>query len=153
MEITVIRPPEENSLESTQYFGLLLSKTLTLIHMTHWYILNPNIHEILGDLYEDLDGLFDKLQEEVIGSAKLQGKPFPYFSPDCLDTENIDQYKGDNVDLMETYHKTTTKLIAILNSLEFTNYIGSVSSGLNNTKEDILSRVNKANYLLAMIHV
>ena len=153
MEITVISTQTENSLDTTQYFGLLLSKALTTIHMVHWYILNHNVHEILGDLYEDLDGLFDKLQEEIIGTSKSQGKLFPGFSPDTFNIDDLSQYKGDNEDLMDTYYKTSVKLVAILNSLEFSNYIESVDSGLNNTKEDILSRINKANYLLAMIQL
>jgi DNA-binding ferritin-like protein len=153
MDITIVRTQQESSLDSTVFFGILLSKTLTLIHMTHWYILNHNVHEILGDLYEDLDGLFDKLQEEIIGTSKLQGKTFPSFSPETLNIDDINQYSGDNQDLLEVYYKTTIKLTAILNSLEFSNYVESVDSGLNNTKEDILSRINKANYLLAMIQL
>jgi DNA-binding ferritin-like protein len=153
MEITVITSREERTSDSTQFFGILLSKSLTLIHMIHWYILNPNVHEILGDLYEDLDGLFDKLQEEIIGTSKMQGKQFPSFSPESLNIDDLNQYEGDNNDLMETYYKTTVKLTAILNSLEFSNYIESIDSGLNNTREDIISRINKANYLLSMIQL
>jgi hypothetical protein len=52
-----------DSLDSTRLFGLFLSKALATIHMVHWYVLNYDVHIILGDLYEDLDGKFDKLQE------------------------------------------------------------------------------------------
>ena len=121
--------------------------------MIHWYVGNLQIHEVLGDLYEDLDGLFDKLQEEIIGTARLQDKLFPGFSPEMVNIDDLAQFFGDDENLMDSYYKTTVKLTAILNSLEFKNYIESVDSGLNNTKEDILSRVNKANYLLSMIQL
>ena len=35
------------------------------------------VHKILGELYDSLSELFDKLQEEIIGTCKLQSKPFP----------------------------------------------------------------------------
>jgi hypothetical protein len=153
MDITIISTRSENSLETTKYFGIILSKTLTLIHMVHWYIGNLQIHEVLGDLYGDLDDLFDKLQEEIIGTARLQDKLFPGFSPEMVNIDDVAQFSGDDENLMDSYYKTIVKLTAILNSLEFKNYIESVDSGLNNTKEDVLSRVNKANYLLSMIQL
>jgi hypothetical protein len=52
---------------------------------------------------------------------------------------------------MDEYVNVMNAIRNILTSLEFNNYISSVKSGLNNTKEDILSRINKADYLLAMI--
>lgn len=151
MDITIITTKEDFSLDTTKYFGILLSKSLSIIHMVHWYIKNHNVHEILGELYEDLDGLFDKLQEEIIGTSQEQGKLFPSFSTESLTLDNVDQYPENNRDLIDTYYKTVVKITAILSSLEFINYIESVDSGINNTKEDILSRINKANYLLSMV--
>lgn len=151
MNVTIISTEFNDELESTKYFALLLSKTLTLIRMSHWYILNHNIHEILGNLYEDLDQLFDKLQEEIIGTSRSSGVPFPSFSPETLNIDNLEQYESDNAGLLDSYYKTVLKLSAILGSTEFSNYINSIDSGINNTKEDILSRINKTNYLLSMV--
>jgi hypothetical protein len=151
MDITIIAKSVEHTLDPTRYFGIVLSKSLSIIHMVHWYVTDFNIHQILGDLYGTLDDLFDKLQEEIIGSSKLQSVVFPSFSPECLNLDDADQFKGDNCALIETYQKTSVKLTAILSSREFANYIDSVDSGINNTKEDILSALNKTSYLLSMI--
>lgn len=140
----------EDSLDSTRHFGVLLSKALSIIHLIHWYVTDFNTHQILGDLYGDLDALFDGLQEEIIGTSKQYNIQFPGLSPDTFSIDDITQYSGGTDNLMDVYHQTVTKLSAILESQEFNNYISSVTSGLNNTKEDILSRINKANYLLSM---
>ena len=138
------------SVDNTKNFGIILSEVTSIIHLIHWYILDFNIHTLLGDLYDDLNDLFDKLQEEIIGTSRLQEIPFPNFSLDCFNSKNLAQYESKE-DLLDTYYKTTTKLIAILNSQEFKMYIEQVVSGLNNTKEDILSRINKTNYLLSLM--
>jgi hypothetical protein len=150
MEIEIIRS-QESPLDPTRYFGILLSKALSIIHMIHWYTPNYNMHLILGDLYGDLDDLFDSLQEEIIGTSKMQEISFPGFHSETFDLEDISQYATDFEHLMDVYNQTVVKLIAIINSPELGTYIESVVSGLNNTKEDILSRINKANYLLAML--
>ena len=147
--ITIIKMQEVDNLEPSRFFGLLLSRVLTSIHMVHWYSTNFNVHEILGDLYEDLDGLFDKLQEEIIGTSKTGTQLFPSFDPEKISLE-IDNYNTTE-SLMKNYYQTVTTLVSILNSQEFSTYIINVSSGLNNTKEDILSRINKSNYLLDMV--
>lgn len=149
-EIIVTQVAVTNEVDNTKFFGIILSDVASIIHLIHWYIPDINIHTLLGDLYEDLNDLFDKLQEEVIGTSKIQQIPFPSFSPDCFDVKNVSQYESKE-DLLDTYYKTTTKLIAILNSQEFKMYIEQVVSGLNNTKEDILSRINKTNYLLSLM--
>jgi hypothetical protein len=105
----------------------------------------------VGSLYTDLSDLFDKFQEEAIGTSKSEKVSFPSFSPDSFCIDNVEIYKGDLEELMEVYNMTSIKLMAIFNSREIDNYISSVTSGLNNTKEEILSRINKANYLLDML--
>jgi DNA-binding ferritin-like protein len=152
MEIKIVSYNQGSDLETTKYFAILLSKALSIIHLVHWYVPNFQAHEVIGDLYEVLDGHFDKLQEEIIGTVKIQEKPFPSFSPETFNLDDLDQFEDNAQSLMDTLNKTTIKLVAILDSQEFNMFIGSVNSGINNTKEDILSAINKADYLLSMIY-
>jgi hypothetical protein len=41
----------------------------------------------------------------------------------------------------------------ILSSIEFKEYVENVDSGLNNTAEEIITALNKANYLISMIKI
>ena len=120
--------------------------------MVHWYAPDFNTHEILGQLYSTLDDLFDKLQEEIIGTSKSQGVPFPAFSLQSLDTDDLEQYNNVQEPIIDTYYKTTLLVKAILKSRELENYFSVVISGLQNTKDEILSAINKADYLLSLIH-
>jgi DNA-binding ferritin-like protein len=140
----------ENSLDSTRNFGIALNKVLTTIKMVHWYTEDYNVHKILGNLYESLSDLFDNLQEEIIGTSKQQNKLFPQINFE-LDSDNIQNYVPMNGINMETYYKSVQILFSVLESSEFNAYIESVSSGINNVKEEILTIVNKANYLLSMV--
>jgi len=150
MEIEIIKiQSQPDPLDSTREFGIFLKKIHSTIHLLHWYAGNHNVHIILGDLYESLDGLFDKLQEEIIGTSLIQNAVFPGFSFN-LDL-NTEQFKGSPEDILNSYKKVNNSIQEILTSLEFNNYITSVKSGLNNTKEDIISTFNKTNYLLSMI--
>jgi DNA-binding ferritin-like protein len=140
----------ENSLDSTRNFGIALNKVLTTIKMVHWYTEDYNVHKILGNLYESLSDLFDNLQEEIIGTSKQQNKLFPQINFE-LDSDNIQNYVPMNGINMETYYKSVQILFSVLESSEFNAYVESVSSGINNVKEEILTIVNKANYLLSMV--
>jgi hypothetical protein len=152
MNIEIISTEVECSLDTTRNFGILLSKALTSIRMVHWYAPDFNTHEILGQLYSTLDDLFDKLQEEIIGTSKSQGVPFPAFSLQSLDTDDLEQYNNEQEPIIDTYYKTTLLVKAILKSRELENYFSVVISGLQNTKDEILSAINKADYLLSLIH-
>lgn len=140
----------ENSLDSTRNFGISLNKVLTTIKMVHWYTEDYNAHKILGNLYESLSDLFDNLQEEIIGTSKQQNKLFPQINFQ-LDSDNIQNYIPMSGINMETYYKSVQILFYVLESPEFNAYVESVSSGINNVKEEILTSVNKANYLLSMV--
>lgn len=140
----------ENSLDSTRNFGIALNKVLTTVKMVHWYTEDYNVHKILGDLYESLSDLFDNLQEEIIGTSKQQNKLFPQINFE-LDSDNIQNYIPVNGVNMETYYKSVQTLFYVLESSEFNAYVESVSSGINNVKEEILTSVNKANYLLSIV--
>ena len=151
MEIEIIKIKSQNDpLDPTRQFGIFLKKIQGIVHMLHWYSTDHNVHEILGDLYESLDGLFDKLQEEIIGTSLTQNINFPTFSSGlCFDT--IEQFRGSTKDIIMSYENTCKIVQEVLTSLEFNGYISNVKSGINNTKEDIITSFNKASYLLNMI--
>lgn len=152
MEIQVIAPqPVENSLDSSREFGVLLLKAESIIHMVHWYVLNYDAHKILGSLYEDLDGLFDKLQEEVIGVCRQSNTALPRVNAVVLDLDHILQYRDENGNILETYYKVYSILTELLTSLEFNNFLTQSKTGIHNTVDEIISRLNKANYLLSLI--
>jgi hypothetical protein len=154
MQIQVVATtPVECSLDATREFGILLTKALSIIHMVHWYAPNYDTHVILGDLYDSLDDLFDKLQEEIIGTSKLQNQQFPSLGPVVLDLDYINQYRSEGNNIMDTYTKTYQTVVNILSSLEFTSYVDNVRSGLNNTKEEVFTSFNKANYLLSLVKI
>jgi DNA-binding ferritin-like protein len=140
----------ESSLDPTRTFGIILNKSLSIIKMLHWYSLDYDAHKILNKLYEDLSESFDKIQEEIIGTSKEYNLIFPSFNVDLFNLEDINAYKGDLYSI-DYYYDTTSKLKEILTCLEFNNYVSSVKSGINNTKDDIITSINKANYLLSMV--
>jgi len=163
MEIEIIKTSQNNdqiiptfgqttdNLDSTRIFGLFLTKALATIRMVHWYILNYDAHIIIGDLYDSLDGRFDKLQEEIIGTARQTGVLFPMTSPEIFDLENFSQYKDDTYRIIDTYNWVYKKTVEVLTSTEFKGYVSQVDSGIQNTVDDILTKFNKANYLLSMV--
>jgi hypothetical protein len=152
MEIEVITTSAmSSSLDSTRVFGIILNKATSTIKMLHWYVCDHNAHEILGDLYDDLTDLFDKLQEEVIGTSKEYSVIFPSFNISAIQLEHIEMYQ-DNKVIIDYYYGVVNTIKDMITSLEFDNYVTSVKSGINNTKEDIISRINKANYLMSMIN-
>ena len=156
MEIEIITSTdiesEGSDLTNTKYFALILLKSLSYLKLLHWYTNNFNYHSIIGELYESLDSLFDKFQEEIIGTSSNCNIPFPAFSPDSVDLSDILQTPNDLESFLDGFNKTTTLLKAYLNSPELNTYISSVPSGLNNTKEEIISAINKAIYLLNMLN-
>jgi hypothetical protein len=156
MEIDIITTTAvESTLDPTRHFGIILNEITSTIKMLHWYVLDHNVHEILGDLYDDLTDLFDKLQEEIIGTSRESNVVFPSFNGGVIQlnaSANIQCYKS-NESIMEHYFNVANTTKDILTSLEINNYITSVKSGLTNTKEDIITRFNKANYLLSMVKI
>ena len=129
-------------------FAKLLNDILGHIRMSHWYTNNYNFHLLSGNLYDSLNDLFDKLQEEIIGTIKNKTTLFPIF--------NISQEVGN---LPEDYESCDRfifyiKLMhTILDSLALKHYIEDCgSNGLNNTVEEIKSEINKALYLFNMIN-
>jgi DNA-binding ferritin-like protein len=153
MEIEIIKiASQEDPLDATRHFGLLLKKIQGHVHMLHWYANDYQIHLILGELYESIDELFDKLQEEIIGTSKIQKALFPTFS-NIMNMDEISKFKGKPQDIVNGYNQVASLVKEVLTSLEFNSYITSVKSGLTNTKEDIITAFNKADYLLSLINI
>lgn len=153
MEINVITTSAvQSSLDPTRVFGIILTNALSNIRMMHWFVLDHNAHEILGDLYSDLSDLFDKLEEEIIGTSKEYDVIFPLHDPACIKIHNIAAYQN-NQSIIDHYFETVNGVKNLLTSLEFNNYTNNVKSGISNTKEEIISRINKSNYLLSMINL
>lgn len=148
MEIEIIRT--NSQLDSTVDFGIILNRTLSNIKMLHWYTKCYNMHLIFGELYESLSNLFDKLQEEVIGTSRNTGIDFPTFTSDIIKEPDSIIYTDDEYIITE-YYNIDTKLKEILCSLEFKGYNDSVKSGIENTKDEIITAFNKTTYLLSLI--
>jgi DNA-binding ferritin-like protein len=152
MEIEIIKiASQEDPLDYTRKFGVILTTIQSYIHMLHWYSNDYQVHLILGELYDSLDDLFDKLQEEIIGTSRIQKVNFPSFSSN-LKLEDINQFKGDVQEIVNTYNSINAFTKEILTSIEFNGYITSVKSGINNTKEDIITSFNKTDYLLSLLN-
>lgn len=154
MEIKIISTQNTiNSLDSTRDFAVFLLKTKAVINLVHWYVLNYDIHKILGKLYEDLDELFDALQEEIIGVTRSEGVLFPKF--DCqipvLNIDDTSRFSDDNNEIINLYFELYKEVFILLTSIEFNNFASQVKSGINNTKDEILSKFNKATYLISLV--
>ena len=148
MQIEIIKTSTPNNLNSTMDFGILLNNITASIKMLHWYSDNYNVHEILGELYESLIDLFDKLQEEIIGTCKQYNVPFPSFTSDNFNPKNINCEQN----IIQSYSDLSEKTKNIFCSMEFNSFVNTSNSGINNTKEDILTSINKTNYLISMVN-
>jgi DNA-binding ferritin-like protein len=147
MQIEIIRT--NTPFDPTVNFGIILNKVISNIKMLHWYTGCYNMHLIFGELYESLSDLFDKLQEEIIGTSKKTGIEFPNISL-TVDEPNSITYTDDEY-ITSEYYDIDNKLKEILYSLEFKGYTDSVKSGIENTKDEITTAFNKATYLLSLI--
>jgi DNA-binding ferritin-like protein len=139
-----------NSLDTTREFGLFLNKLTSSIKMAHWYTQDYNIHKILGKLYDNLNNLFDKMQDEIIGTSKTSNVFFPKLNLIVDNIESLENYQDDQK-IINVFDQIKMTLKNLLCSLEFIQYVDSVQSGINNTKEEIISELNKTEYLLSMI--
>jgi DNA-binding ferritin-like protein len=146
MNIEIIKVnPIDNNLETTKKFGMFLNNILSSMKMLHWYTNNYNVHKILGKHYEKLSNLFDKLQEEIIGTSSGSNVLFPMVNTSTFELLDYSDFSNAYITIIEQFKNNT-------NSIEFNNYLNSVSSGINNTKEEIFSEINKTLYLLSLIN-
>jgi DNA-binding ferritin-like protein len=150
IQIVKIQSNTECALDSTRLFGLALNKALIKIKMIHWYVLDYNVHRIIGKLYEELNNLIDQLQEEIIGSVRILNKVFPQINCNLFVIDEINEYTPRDSDMISIYYDTVNNLSNVLCSQEFVNYANSGTIGLNNTKDEILTAINKTNYLLSL---
>jgi hypothetical protein len=64
---------------------------------------------------------------------------------------NIENICSDEQMDLQYYYTSQQSLYATLTSSNFNEYVESVVSGIGNTKEEIISTFNKANYLLSLV--
>ena len=149
MEIEIIKIKTKQN--STIIFGNILNNFLSNLKILHWYSPDINLHNIFDDLYSDLSKKFDSFQEEIIGVSNCQINSFPILN------ENEFLFKiEDNIDdknIVNIFENNVSKFLNLINSIEINNFIKSNVSGLNNTKEDIISIINKSKYLISMINL
>jgi len=148
MEIQIIQTTELNSESKTQKFATILNRILSNIKMIHWYIKDYNKHQIFGDLYTDLSDLFDSLQEEIIGTQRDKDLDFPEFDRDSTFRDEDFQNYLDDKSMVDYYFTTYDNIINVLLSYEFENYVKNSKSGILNTRDEIITRFNKTNYLI-----
>lgn len=148
-QINIIKVGE---VDNTKVFASILNRFLSSIKMAHWYTCNYNIHEIFGSLYDDLNGLFDPLQEEIIGTSSKSDlfNQFPVLDKECIKDEEYLNYQNDS-SIIDHYMTNQKTLKDILDSFEFKSYAENSRSGIMNIKDEIVSRLNKTNYLLNMV--
>jgi hypothetical protein len=89
--------------------------------------------------------------EEIIGTSKSQGKLFPVLNLAGLDIDNLTKYTTVNEENMNTFNTVCQTILGICSCHELNDYIQSVNSGINNTKEEIVSSINKYLYLLSLV--
>lgn len=148
MEIEIIKYKENK--DFTINFAKILNSTLQNIKLLHWYSPDINIHNIFDELYSSLNKKFDRLQEEIIETSKNQNITFPIFD---FENFNINIEYITEKDIKNIFNTIISKFLNILNSIEFNNYIKTVNSGLLNTKDEILSSINKSKYLISMVKI
>lgn len=148
-QINVIKISET---DNTKIFASILNRFLSSIKMMHWYTCNYNVHEIFGSLYNDLSDLFDPLQEEIIGTSNKNSlfDQFPVLDKECIKDEEYLNYQNDS-SIINHYLSNQKTLKDILDSFEFKSYAEASRSGIMNIKDEIISRLNKTNYLLNMV--
>jgi hypothetical protein len=147
MEIIKITYDGRNDSISKLYeYCTNLNKILSNIKLCHLFTKNYNTHIIYGNLYDELSDLFDKLQEELIGLHNVvNSTPFPFieFVPAGVDY--------DSTDWMDVFKQTINNLYALLLDDSFVEYLSTLSkNGINNTIDEIYSKINRADYLLNM---
>jgi hypothetical protein len=148
MEIEIIK--FKNKKNQTIVFANILNNFLSCLKILHWYSNDINVHNIIGDLYSSLSENFDKFQEEIIGVSNSNNNLFPIINEENYNFKCGDEILEENV--IDCFDKNLFTFLNLLNSVEIDNFIKASKSGLNNTKEEILSSINKSKYLISMVN-
>jgi DNA-binding ferritin-like protein len=151
MEIEIIKiTPKAEAIQIAEYLTNFLSK----VKMLHWYTLNYDLHKILNDVYDNLNIHFDSLQEEIIGTSRINSYSFPNLDLSNSKTLSSDYcFLSSDKTIIEFYNNLTKEIKSILCGNEFNSYISNNYTGINNIKEEILSEINKSLYLISMINI
>lgn len=151
MEIEIIKiTPKAEAIQIAEYLTNFLSK----VKILHWYTLNYDLHKILNDTYDNLSEHFDSLQEEIIGTSRINSHSFPNLDLSNSKTLSSDYcFLSSDKSIVEFYNILTKEIKDILCGNEFNSYISNTHTGINNIKEEILSEINKSLYLMSMINI
>jgi hypothetical protein len=151
IQITTNTNNVEGTLDTTREFALLLVKSLSIIQMIHWYTKNYDAHIIMGALYDDIKILFDDLQEEIIGTSSGSNVIFPKISFNLSQLESIYNFKDTDCNILNIYYQLYNEITNALTSTELRGYTTNIKSGIQNTIDSVISRLNKTNYLLSLL--
>jgi len=145
-QLEIIKIKKNNN---TVVLANYLNYFLSSIRIMHWYTLNLNLHEIFGELYKNINISFDSFQEEIIGLNRQDESL--NLNLNNLINQKLDEIIENDILIIETYKKIVDEFKKILSSQELNNYISNSNSGLNNSKEEILSQLNKSLYLISLV--
>jgi hypothetical protein len=148
IEITYISAPKTETYNTLFLFCKKMNDFLTGLKLCHLFTNNYNMHKIYGDTYDQLSSIFDNFQEELIGL--FQNKTFS--NENFINSFEFKVLEKENNNYIEEYSQLKCNLINLLTSKELQGIINSSeSSGLNNTLEEIFSKINKTDYFLKML--
>lgn len=139
------------NLDGSKEFAVFLTSVLGSLQLCHWYADNYNVHQIIGDLYKDLNKVFDKVQEEIIEITKSGSCGFT-MQPPTISPKDLLLYKCSPESKISEIYKILDLISNVFNSQDLKNFIGSSVNGINNYKEEILSICNRTKYLLNMVN-
>jgi len=140
-----------NFLDGVRDFGIHLTVLQGVIKNLHWNLVgNYNAHKLADKFLSELDELFDSFQEELISIQTYKGEECVFACTIQLTDCNVNDFKCDNIS--HTLINVLKGVREIFNCTQVDTFIKEcgIPNGLNNTREEIFSLVNKYFYLFKM---
>jgi DNA-binding ferritin-like protein len=145
-QVTITR-----TLDGTRNLGLFLNDLVAVIKMLHWYTNDYNFHKITDKLYKNLADLIDSLMEELIQITRQENLNLNLNLPDLQTFKKCDYYNTENENFVDKITNVLFILSETLNCVEIQEVFKNPKSGLQNTKDEILTQINQTLYLLNQI--